>query len=248
MSDVWGNRDIKSWQYDKKRVKGCSRKNVDILRELKDIEVQLGRIGTLTYFLLTRFSDFNASAMMHSARNQRNLVRWAISQVKEYRIDPPWDTVFDRNINRFVKRIDYCYMICKENLRLSKHWPYFEKVGFDRLLEFEQKYEEGEGSVLDKLIPEMERWEDEHEMEIDIYMESISDELDRHNKWKEKKLADIKASKKAIRDEKCRLKAEEKQEKEWAKERIDRRKKENADLNCVINRNRKSEWLLQEKV
>lgn len=248
MSDMWGNKGLKDWKYDRKRVKGCTRKNVDMLREFKEVDAELGRVGTLTYFLLTRFSEFNSGAMMHSARRQRNLVRFIMSELKTYRLDPPWDKIFERDINKIRNRTDHCYMICKENLRLTKHWPYFEKVGFEHLLDFEQFYdEEHNTSVLDKVIPEMEKWEDEHEEDIEMYMESISDELKRHEAWKEKKLESIKASKEAERKEKARIKAEEKQEKEWEKERISRRKKENADLNCVINRNRKSEWLLQEE-
>lgn len=245
MSDIWGRKNLKDWQYDKKRVKGCTRRNVEMLREFKEVNAELGRVGTLTYFLLTRFSEFNSGAMMHSARRQRNLVQAIMKDLKTYRLDPPWDKVFEREINKIRNRSDHCYMICKENLRLTKHWPYFERVGFDHLLDFEQFYdEEHNSSVLDKVIPEMEKWEDEHEDDIEMYMESISDELKRHEAWKEKKLESIKASKEETREEKRRLKAEEKQEKEWAKERASRIKQENADLNHIINRNRPSEWML----
>ena len=221
---IW-EKTVKDWMNDKKRFKGCSRKNVEYLREFKQIEEEQGRVGTVTYFLLLRLHIENARCMMRSIKKQQNLV-WAVMQaLKVYRVDPEWEKAFETDIRKMNERCNFIYYICKENLRLTEHWPFFSTVGFDRLLDFQQKYSDEQESVLDVLLPEMEAWEKEHQDEIKAHMETVQHEIEvrdrRAEERKQKAIAEkaaAKAKKKAENDEYREIRENEKKYKQRLKQ------------------------------
>lgn len=182
----YGNRKtIKDWLNDNRRVRGCAERQVEYLRELNQINKELARIGTLTFFMLTRLGIENCRTMMRSANKQRNLIRSVLKDIKQYRVEAEWAAVFEHDIAGMRRRCDHVYKICMENLRLTEHWPYFNEVGCDRLLDFSpQFYKDKNITLLDYIIPEMEAWERVHKTEIDEYMLSVKDEIDAYNSHK----------------------------------------------------------------
>ena len=63
-----------TWMDDNERLKGCNQKNIEYLRDLKAISAEYSRIGTLTYFLVTRLGVGEARYMMNSAKKQKDLI------------------------------------------------------------------------------------------------------------------------------------------------------------------------------
>lgn len=216
---IWGS--MKDWMSDPRREKGVCKEQIDFIRSLREIDDELGRVTTLTYFLLTRLKMEDARSMMRSAKNQRNLI-WALTQdLKKYQVSKKWMPIFKRDISKLSKRAEFVYGICKEDLRLTKHWPYFSEVGFDKLLDFQTKFESFEASVLDVILPEMESWERDHQEEIQKHMESIADEIrirDEHRaKVKEKERQEKEAAKRIKAEEKAEIREIEKNRKEELK-------------------------------
>lgn len=201
-------KGIGEWLNDPKRQKGCCREQVRYLRELKECDKELARIGVLTFFLVTKLNINDARKMMISASKQRGLIYTVCKDLKLYRVDPEWYRAFELDIKGFQRRCEHVFKICKEDLRLSEHYPYFESVGFDRLLDIPLIYTETVETPLDKILPDLEAWEADHRPEIDAHMESVREEIeirDRHKaevaeKEKAEKEA-AKAKRKAERDE-----------------------------------------------
>lgn len=187
---------INDWLNDDERRPGCTKANVHFLRELKGIDQEFARVGILTYFLLTRLKVNDARAMLVSAMKQKKLVWAVILSLKEYCVDPEYVPVFEHGIEGLQKRCQHIYKICQLDLKETEHWPYFEKIGFDRLLDVKFEFT-GDDSELDVLLPDMERWEAEHQDEIREYMESTKEQREVHRKWLEKKHAEAKAEKEA---------------------------------------------------
>lgn len=232
---AWG-RGVESWLNDKKRFKGCSQKNVDYLREFKQISAEQGRVGTVTYFLLTRLHIENARSMMRSAKKQQMLVWALIKDLKVYRVDPEWEKAFDRDIRMMHERCNYIFYICKENLRLTEHWPYFSSVGFYKLLDFQQKYSETSESVLDILLPEMEAWEKDHQDEIKTHMETVQHEIEvRDRRAEERRKAAI-TEKEAAKAQRKAENAEYREIRENEKKYKARLRRLEKDLDSTIRR------------
>lgn len=232
---LWG-KGVDAWLNDKKRFKGCSQKNVEYLREFKQISAEQGRVGTVTYFLLLRLHIENARAMMRSAKKQQNLVWVVMQDLKIYRVDPEWEKTFENDIRRMHERCNYVYYICQENLRLTEHWPYFSTVGFDRLLEFQQKYSEKQESVLDVLLPEMEAWEKSHQDEIKAHMETVRHEIEVRDRCAEERKAKAIAEKEAAKAKRREENAEYKEIRENEKKYKARLRRLEKDLDSTIRR------------
>ena len=222
----FGKYTINDWMDDKKKLplKGISLKNAMWEADLLRAEKQLSRTSTVTYFCMTRLAETayeqnNYRTMMKSSVNQQKLCYSCARYLEEYEVDPKYDKAFERDIKKIFGRCDHIYRIVQENLKLTRYWPYFDAVGFERLLDFEQVYSDDKSSVLDVVLPEMEAWMNEHEAEIDAYMEKIQPEIDRKKAFLAKKAAAKKAEKEAAKAAKKAEKEEEKQRVAYDKER-----------------------------
>ena len=104
---------MRTWMNDNERLKGCSNKNIEYLRELKAIMPEFSRIGTLTYFLVTRLGVEDARTMMNSAKKQKELILAVMTDLRKYFVTKDYEPVFERNLRSLRKRCDYVYAICK---------------------------------------------------------------------------------------------------------------------------------------
>lgn len=232
--DAYGSKNMKTWLNDDKRPKGCNAKNVEYLRELKSILPEFSRVGVLTYFLVTRLGVQDARTMMSSARKQKDLIVAVILDLKRYAVTKDYEPAFERNFRSLRKRCDYVYAICKADLTLTKHWPYFSGVGFEKLLDFDIRYTGKDTSVLDWLIPDMEQWEVEHTDEINAHLESIRPELEAKAKHQEEVKAKEKAEKEAIKAKKRAENAEVREIRENARKEAVRKRKIERELETTI--------------
>lgn len=194
---------LQDWMNDSTKEKGATRLNVVYLREIKQLNRELARIGVLTFFMATRLGIENCWAMMKSAGKQKNLLYAVRADLKKYAVTDRWAKTFERDLGSIRRRCDHIYRICRENLRYTEHYPYFDAVGFDKLVDFpEQTYSEDNSTVLDELLPEMEMWEANHKDIIQKHMESARAEreaYERHKAEVVQKDKDEKAAKKALK-------------------------------------------------
>ena len=205
-------------------LKGISLKNAMFGSDLIRAEKQLARTSTVTCFCMMRLANTayeknNYRTMMKSSVKQQKLCYSCTRYLEKYEVDPKYDKAFDRDIKGIFNRCDHIYRIVQENLKLTRYWPYFEAVGFERIMDFEQRYSEGEESVLDVLLPEIDEWMESHKEEVDAYMQSIQPEIDRKKAFLAKKDADIKAEKEKAKEAKKAEKEEAKQRIAYEKER-----------------------------
>lgn len=228
---LYGQLTVEDWLEDASRIplKGISLKNIDYVMDIDKASIELGRTATLNYFLLTRLNIGNCRVMMKSAVAQRSFCRKVIVDLNRYEVDKKYDKAFKQFIDGLFRRGDYIYRIVQENLKLTRYWLYFEAIGFDSLMEFERQYRDDDSTVFDRLIPEMEAWMEEHESDIDEYMEKIRPEIERRENFLAKKKADKKAenearrkAQKAERDEIKMLKKQQRKndiaKRRWEKE------------------------------
>lgn len=227
---------IQSWFDDPKRYRGTTAANVKYLREFKELEHNNAIIGTLTYFLVTRLDIYSARTMLASAQRQRKFIAKVIIQLKEWVVLPYHEKWFDNDIAGLKRRKETVFRICKENIRLTEHYPYFDTVGFDRLYNFETKYEEGDSSVLDPLLEDMRQWESQHTDVIAAYKIKIQPDLDRHAAFLRRKEEAAKAEKEARKAQKKAEREEIKMIKEANKAELKRRRELNKDLERTIKR------------
>ena len=205
---------INDWLNDPRREKGCTKNQVNYLRELKQCDKELARIGVLTFFLVTRLNVNDARQMMWSAMKQRKFIGVTCIQLKTWRVDPIYDRAFQLDIRGFHTRCDHVFKICKEDLRLTEHYPYFEAIGFDQLMDIPLEFRDKIETPLDKILPDMEMWENNHKTEIVSHMESIKEEIRIRDEHREKVKEAAKAEKEA---EKAKKKAERDEIKEIKK-------------------------------
>lgn len=230
------NDCIQSWFDDPKRYRGASKKNVEYLRTFRELEHDNAVIGTLTYFLVTRLDIYSARTMLVSAQRQKKFIMKVIIQLKEWIILPYHEPWFDKDIAGLKRRKDTVFRICKENIKLTKHYPYFDKVGFEKLFDFDTKYVEGDGSVLDVLIPDMEAWEAEHADEVEAYLLKIQPDLERRAAFLKRKEEALKQEKEERKAQKKAEREEMKMIREANKAELKRRKELNKDLERTIRR------------
>lgn len=210
---------MRRWLNDENRKKGCTAKNLEYIRKLRELETELKRIMIMNYFLLNQINldevaKNGIGTMLRSAKKQVDLMFSVCEDLKIYKVDTETQVRFDKDISKVERRIEYIFQIVKENLRLTKYWVYFNSVGFEKLLDVDfvdfklrKKYE----TSLDYLLPEIEQFNKDHEKEITEYLESIREEKETIENFRKKKREDYKQEKQAERERK-------KEENEYVKE------------------------------
>lgn len=231
----YDRKRMTDWLNDPKKVKGCSRKQVGYIRDLKGLLPELARIGTLTYFLTVRLNVTDARSMMWSAGKQKRLILSLLHELKVYKVNPEDEEVFEYDIESIRKRVAYVYRICQENLRLTQHYPYFQAVGFDKLTNFETAYAGDDGeTVLDVILSEMYAWEAKHPEEIKAHMESVEKEIRIRDAHREKVKAAEKAEKEAKKAQRKAETAEIREMRENARKEEIRKRKLDKELETTL--------------
>lgn len=249
---LYGQRIIQDWIEDKRKSPlkegDISLLNVEYAMDMYRIKREFSRITTLNYFCMKRLSkskyeENNYRCMLNSAIKQRDFC-WAVyCNLEEWVVEPKWKRTFERDIKQLESRQQHVYRIVQENLKLTEYWPYFEAVGFERLLNFETEYREDPYDiVLDPLLTEIEAWNREHKDEVDAYMKKIQPELDRKIAFLARKEAMAEAEKEAERAKKKAAKDEEKMLKDQAKLNDRERRREEREFNSLMRRTSTPGW------
>ena len=206
--DFYNRKTVENWLNDKRRPKGTSINN-DVYRMLfTDLSCEFAKNNMITYFLIREKNMAVLYSMFQSGRKQRKLCKKLLIELEKYQIEDKWLRVFKSDTTMMRHRIEHVRKIIMENIRLTDTYPFFNEVGFERLLEFADNHPIKEEETGERLKEEIETWNAEHQEEIQAYMESIAEEKAIHDAYVAKVEADRKdekeakrAAKKAERDE-----------------------------------------------
>ena len=193
-------KDMGDWLKDNKRESGVNSLNVACLRELKGIDQELGRIGVINFFLLTKLGMDDVRVLMNSAKRQRKFVQTVCKDLKKYKVDASYKSTFEHDIKKLKERIKHSFFITQENVRMTEYYPYFEQGGFDKLLEVELIYNENKETPIDYLAEEIEEWNKEHEEEIKNHVESVREEKETTERFRQEKKEKEKEEKRVARE------------------------------------------------
>ena len=199
--DIYGRKRVNDWLNEKNRPKELTRKNLEYVRELNQIEREFSRLIVIAYLLITEFNMNGLRQIFLSAQRQKKFVQAVKLSLKEYGVETEWHKVFDRDIESLRKRLDHAFKIIVENIRLTESYPYFKNVGFDKLIDFSIDYIKAKDNddtvIVNQLKEEIEEYNASHQQEIVKHMESVKDEIEVLERHRAKIEADKKAEKRA---------------------------------------------------
>lgn len=200
-SGLYGQRILRDWIEDKKRPETKTQedlfRNRKYIFDLKRASNELTSAVIINYFLLSRLKITECRVMMNSAKKQRDFCWVIMNELEIFAITPEWERVFDRDIKRILTRVKHIFFIVKENLSLTPYYPYFEQVGFARILELgkDRNFYENNRLLLDELIPEMEAWNAEHAKEVANHIKQFEPSIAKREAFLAKKKASEQAEK-----------------------------------------------------
>ena len=206
---------LQDWLNDKSRPRDLYKRNLEFLREAKDIKFLLGRNKLILWFVMVKLGIEDVRAMFVSCSKQRELIWLVIKDLKEHGVISKYEKMFKRELASIRRRCEYVYKITLENIRMTEYYPYFKTVGLDYLNNYVQDFtKDNTEEAEEKLLADITKWNSEHTDEIAAYMESIKEEKEAMERHREK----IKADKKREKEEAKRARAEIREfEKESAK-------------------------------
>lgn len=237
--DIWGTKRITDWFNDAERPEGMNRRGADYFYQIKDIKQKFIRNNIILYFLITRYGmGDDLRSMLHSSKEQGKLMHKALKELKGdgehpgYAVTQQWDAVFQKDIAKFKKRADYVFRIIEENVKLTELYPYFQTIGFERLVDFGAKYAGGDTEQADQLQREIEEWNADHQEEIKAHMEEVAPLIAARDAHRQKVIEDTKAERRSRRIARQLETAEAREIRENAK----RRQKEERRANRMFAR------------
>ena len=189
-------KDLKEWLNDSSRKKGFNKYNLYFLREFKQADVEFAVNNQLLYFLVVKAGVFDNSRMMVSGRKQRNLINVSIRDLKTYELRDTDIPMFKKTLKSLKKRIIWVTTITKENIRLTKYHPYFEAVGYERLIEYAwNKCGDPDLKWEEELLEEIEEYNNEHQELIEEHLASVAKEIEIRDSARKKRAEATKAEK-----------------------------------------------------
>lgn len=229
--NVFGGKTVYDWLYDRDRPEEMNYASRDFFLELKDVDKRLARNNTILYFLIKKYDMNVMQSMLISTSRIRGLISALLYGLKGYRdkdgtehpghaVTQEWIPVFQRTIKGFEKRCDHVFLIIKKDLEETELYPYFQNVGFDRLVDFAIKRNSSDDEQVEQLVREIAEWNAEHPEEVNAYMASIADRI--HN-----------------RDEHRKMIKEQEEAEKWVRRNM--RKQSNAELREMRQNNRAHE-------
>lgn len=180
--DIYGRKTIKTWMDDKRRPKGCTALNMEYIRDLKQYEREFSRIIIICYFLMARCNITDVRQMFVSAKRQKDLILAIRIDLKKYEVTQEWYKVFQYTFDSFRRRLDHVFRIIQENIRLTDMYPYFQDVGFDRLIDFSIDYPKDNDACAEQLLSEISDWNAKHPDEVEAHLQKVQPEIEIRDK------------------------------------------------------------------
>lgn len=210
IGDIYGRRRIVDWFDVKDRPAGPNRIGLEFFRELKEIDKMFARNNTILFFLISRYGMNDMRKMMVSNLSIRSLMYKIRMQIKGdaehegHAITQEWIPIFRRDVDAFRRRAEYVFFIVQADLKETELYPYFEAVGFERLLDFGIMYRGGDDEQAEQLEKEIDEWNESHCEEVEAYMDSISEQIrnrDEHRRKVKEAASEEKAAERRKRKE-----------------------------------------------
>ena len=211
-------KNAKSWFYEKNRSKKLREVNVAYQMKYRTAGKKLGQIAVISYFLLTYPKIEGVRMIFVSIQKQRDFIYAMIHELGRYGLSDEWIPALDRDLEALNRRYDYTFKIVQENVRLTEYHPYFQAVGYEKLLKYSNQFHEKADH--DALYEEIQKWNSEHQEEIQEYVESIREEKENLERYRQKIRDDARQEKEIAKQIKKNEKREQKEiEKEQKKEK-----------------------------
>jgi hypothetical protein len=189
-------KTVNEWMDREDLPEGYTMLNAKYRRDFNRIAKALRVQNAFLYFLGVVMDTRYVTKMMWSAKKQSLFCDAVANELNHKRVEPEHAKVFDKNVKQLEKRLVTIDRITKEDIRLTKYHPFFvaEIYGKD-LGDFD----------FESLKPMADKWNEEHPAEVEKHMAEIQPELERYEKFKERKRNSIKAEKE---ERKAKKKAE----------------------------------------
>lgn len=171
----YGRKRVNDWMKEV-REPGMNKRGARYFLEFKEIRQEFGRNNSILYFLIKEMNMKELNSLLGSHIKQKKLVNSVIDELKKYCVTEEWEPVFDRDVKSLHERTRYVLSIIKANIKLTELYPYFETVGFDRLMDFSVKRNSGDDDATDELRDEIQKWNAEHSEVIRKHMEDTAEE------------------------------------------------------------------------
>lgn len=221
--------DLKAWLNDPNVKEGSTKRELQLCGAYNDIYRLFARNHVILYFLMV-YLGFRSelATLFNSTDKEKKLIKAVRSHLKHKRVEEPYCQPFIRSIKRFRDRADYVFYIIQENLRMTEYYPYFQAVGFTKLIDSAGLHidsftgESGSNEDFENFLQEIEDWNNEHTEEVEAYLSSIKEEKENMERHRQKIKDDVKREKEDARLAK-------KQQKEFDKETLRIRKQQKAE-------------------
>lgn len=214
MSDK-GKKEIKTvnqWLDDNSIENGQTMANIHYKHEYERIRIELRRMSSLLYFLVTDLGIHSMAKLMYSAKNQGDYCYSVIIELKYKKVEKEHIPVFSKNREALDERLRWIRKIVRENLHLTEYEPFFLSEVWANLNDIDFKDIKG---MADK-------WNDENKDIVEAHMKEVQPEIDRHKQYV------IRAAKK-IDAEKAAAKLAKKEEDAYVREMKKNREKNRAE-------------------
>lgn len=171
----YGVKRMTDWLHAE-RQEGMNQRSARYFLELKEIRQEFGRNNAILFFLIKEMGMKELNSLLGSHVKQKKLVGAVMTDLKQYAMTEDWEKVFNREIRNLRERTRYVFAIIKANIKLTEIYPYFDQVGFERLMDFSIKHNDGDDNADDELREEILAWNAEHQDEIKAHMEATAEE------------------------------------------------------------------------
>lgn len=172
---VWRS-GVDRWLDIPDKPEGMNKRSARFFREYKSLEKMFSRNRIILYFLINRLDMKEYSKMFWSCGKQKRFVVKVKIALKQYAVEEKWKEEFEKDIHNHKRRCQHMLRVIQKDIRTTDLYPYFQTVGFERLIDFGVKYADGEAEAADQLEQEIKEWNTEHSRAIETYMASIAKE------------------------------------------------------------------------
>lgn len=216
MSDFINRKNIGDWLDDVTITKGnLSKHNVVYLREFKRLLHEFSILSVVFMFGIRKLGMNQLQQLYNSSQKLKMFCIVCIETLKVKKVTDEYTRVFDRDINGMKKRSEHMWKIMKENYRYTEYYPFFEECGWDMLLDFKVKEDNGGMIASEKfnaqfahIIDSFNQYKNDNQSVIDAHMKSVEGEILAYKLHREKVAEQerlereaVKAYKKAQREE-----------------------------------------------
>lgn len=171
-----GRKKINDWMSSREREPGANNRSKRYHKEFTKVLHEFSRNNSILFFLIREMGMKELNSVFGSHIKQKKLVYSVIIELEKYSVTEEWEPVFDRELRSLRERTQYVLSIIKANIKLTELYPYFETVGFERLIFFSIIRNGGDDEASGELKAEIEKWNAEHPEEIRKHMEDTAEE------------------------------------------------------------------------